>query len=190
MKKVVISLMALLCLSAVASAQSDLSLYPIGKNFGHNGSFQFGLDKSPTAGVCFEYDIPDRMFLTGPCRDIFVLAHYGRPAVHLGGSVGYGLLDVSKSHPVWGVRLGFNIGPAAKAALDRLADNVPALDAVGSFSAPKWAQYVGDITTLDFSGGVRQNPEAGRVRYPYGAQAKVNIPIDDLVALIVSAGGK
>jgi len=68
-KKFVLLLSASVCLPTLAAAQS-LDLLPIGKNFGHDGTWQIALDKSYTGSVCVFYDaaVGDRAFLVGVCR--------------------------------------------------------------------------------------------------------------------------
>jgi hypothetical protein len=166
-----------------APGAPSLDLYPLGKNFGADGSFQFGIDKSATAGVCAGYDVPDHIFLAGPCRDILILAHKGAAVAHLGGFVGYGLADINRSHPYWSARAGVNVGPAVSAALNKLGDGVPAFDALSSYQAPAWASYMGSITTLDYFGGYNGH-------WVHGPQIKADIPIQDLLNLIRAAGGK
>jgi hypothetical protein len=167
----------------VAPAAPSLDIYPIGKNFGSNGTYQIGFDKSQTVGACAGYDIPDHIFLTGPCRDFVILAHNGKSVAHMGGFLGYGLKDLSKSHPYWSARAGVSIGAAASSALNRLADDVPAFDALGAYQAPAWAAYVGKISDVEYFVG---DDFAGHLAH--GPMANFTIPLADIAALIGSFG--
>lgn len=155
----------------------------LGPSFGPDSSWQFGFDKSATAGACAEYNIADRRFEAGPCRDIFLLARTGAKAMHLGGSIMFPLDDFEHKRPAYGTRFGINTGPAARAGLSAISAKVPYLDQLAAYRPPKWASYLGDIASVDFSGSWRPKPVGDEHRFPYGVQAKVDIPLDDLLAL-------
>jgi hypothetical protein len=177
------ALQSLPTVSGTSVDAPSLDLYPLGKSFGKAGAFQFGIDKSATAGVCGGYDIPDHIFLAGPCRDLLVMAHAGKPVAHLGGFVGYGLADINRSHPYWSGRAGINTGGFLSAGLSKLADDVPYFDALSAYQAPAWVSYAGKITTLDYFVGYNGH-------WVHGPGLKADIPLADLLALITAAGGK
>lgn len=145
----------------------------LGKNFGSRGQWQFGFDKSSTAGACAAYVVRAHAVMAGPCRDVFLLARDGAPVFHLGGAILY-----SGSKPNYTGRAGFNIGPAGAAALNQVSERIPYLESLGDVRAPSWAAYVGRITTVDYILGNING------QLDHGPGVKVNIPLADLRGLL------
>lgn len=178
-------LIAMMFFPPLAFAQSaPLDLYKFGGAFGRDKSWQIGLDKSPTAGACMVYDVADKAYLAGPCRDFIILSRRGEAAAHLGYAMLFDLGDMAQAHPAHNLRAGLNVGPAAKAALARVAEKIPALEDLAGYRAPGWAAYLGRITTLDAALGYRPDPAAGQARWPWGFGLKADIPLSDLVTLL------
>lgn len=145
----------------------------LGKNFGNRGEWQFGFDKSPTAGACAAYAVRARVLMAGPCRDVFLLARDGTPVFHLGAAILY-----SGQTPNYTGRAGFNVGPAGAAALNEVSTRIPYLEAVASMHVPSWASYLGKITTVDYM--------VGRIngRLDHGPEVKLDVPLADLRGLL------
>ncbi len=161
-----------------AAAQDSAKLAPadwikIGKNFGNRGQWQFGFDKSATAGACAAYAVRAHAVMAGPCRDVFLLARDGAPAFHLGAAVLY-----SGDTPNYTGRLGLTVGPAAAGALDQLSQRIPIVENLSHVKLPAWASYIGKITTVDYM--------VGRIngQLDHGPEAKVDIPLADLQLLL------
>lgn len=206
MKKLLVAVLMSFPMVAVAMAQTEsdvvvvpspapivtlnLDLYNVGHALGQGGQWQFGIDKSPTAGACVMYDVPDKKLLAGPCRDVLILAHNGQRALHAGGAVLYELNDLAQKHPFYMARAGVNVGPAAHAALVHLSEKIPYLESLADYKAPVWAQYLGSIATVDAAGGYNPNPYSNEVRWPWGAQLKLDFPLADIASLFTSAGVK
>ncbi len=174
---------ALLCCAALARAQAvpapayqlaPSDWYKIGAPFGSRDQWQLGFDKSPTAGSCVMYAVRARFLMAGPCRDVLLLAKDKVPAFHLGGAALY-----SASHtPGYLARVGFTVGPAARAALQYTADRIPYVEAAANWQAPKALAYLGKITTFDYSAG------AVGGQLDHGPSVKVDLPIPDLLSVL------
>jgi len=166
-------------------AISTSSWIKIGGPWGPGQAWQLGFDASPTAGACGFYNAAGKNFIVGVCRDLLIAAHNKRPAMHLGFQFGYDVLDTNKSKPYYLGRFGLSVGPALRNSLTALTDKIPYLDSLSSFKAPAWAQYLGDIASVDAGGG----PGVGH-KPAWGGGLKVDIPLGDLAALISSVGGQ
>ncbi len=146
----------------------------LGGTFGSRDQWQFGFDKSATAGSCAMYAVRAKFLMGGPCRDVFILAKDRIPAFHLGGAALF-----SASHtPGYLARVGFTVGPAAKGLLAFTAEKLPYNEAAAEWSAPAPLAYVGKITTFDYSAGA-----VGGV-FDHGPQVKVDVPLSDLRAIL------
>ena len=163
---------------AASVVSPDSSLTPadwikIGGTFGRGKLWQFGVDKSITAGACAAYAWRAHSALIGPCRDVLILARKSSPVLH----IGFAVLD-SKSKPNYTARIGFNVGPLAAASLNYVRSNIPYLESASGLTAPAWLSYVSSIATLD--------EMVGRIngRLDQGPELKLNIPLSDLAALV------
>lgn len=176
----------LIPISSAVLAPSDW--VKIGGAFGKpdaNGrSWQFGFDKSDTAGGCLGWNMADSEFIGGPCRDVFILAHHQQRALHVGFMFGW---DSSHAHSAIVGRLGINVGPATAASLNYIGDKIPMLEALGSFSAPAPLAYIGKITNFDFMYGPRTNAAPDKHFLVYGPEIQATLPLADLWAMV---GGK
>lgn len=140
------------------------------------GRWKLGLDASASVGACLERELHDGQFLAGPCRDALVLAKDGKPAFHLGAAV---LYNAEHGNATYQARLGFNVGPAAQAALAKTAYYIPALDSILNWKAPPWLSKIGDATTVDFAGGYRPIHDASvNGNWTYGVMVKADVPLD------------
>lgn len=154
--------------------------YKIGGPFGHLGHWQFGLDKSATAGACIGWNFTDREVLGGPCRDALLLARKGVPFAVIGGGLYW---DASHAHSTVVGRGSLRAGPVLRSALDKLGEDVPGLEDLTGWKAPQWIGYIGKITSIDGWGGPRTQPVQGQHRWIGGAGIKADIPLPDLWAL-------
>lgn len=177
--------------TAAAPAPATLSAdswYKLGSAWGPNKAWQAGVDTSPTVGACAFIGAAKGQgpkYIVGPCRDVLLVAKAGRPIYHLGFlALGYDVSDLSHSHPYYLARGGVNIGPAASAFLNGVADRLPYLESALDWQAPAPLQYLGKISTLDAGGGpgIHTKPV-------YGAGVKLDVPTDDIVAVIKAATG-
>lgn len=167
--------------SSVTSAPStSLNLIQLG-HF-NNPRWQFGIDKSATVAGCIQRELKDGQWLAGPCRDIFVLAKDGISRAHLGGAIMY---NAEHGNASYEIRAGIALGPATRAAVDKLAETAPGLEVLTQIKLPKWAAYLTDITTLDFAAGYRPIHTADVVgNWTYGPMAQMNFPLEDLYSLL------
>jgi hypothetical protein len=175
-------------------AVTTLDLYPIGKHFGADGQWQFGIDKSATVGACVQRELHDGQWLGGYCRDIFILAKTIEsadklsvnqvPMFHVGVDA---LYNVQKSNGSYGVRAGFNIGGVAKTMLQKAASELPVLESLANWTAPPFIAYIDQITTIDYGVGWRPIHDSSvKGSLTYGPMAMVNIPLSDVWGLISS----
>lgn len=179
MKKIILTVA--LMAPMMAQAQS-LDLYKLGKNFGSTGQWQFGIDKGATAGACLQREVHDGQWLAGPCRDVLILARNGAKAAHLGAAVMY---NADRGNATYSLRAGVNVGSASKAFLVELSQKAPLLESIGDLKAPKWAAYLGSITTLDYAVGYRPKHNADvKGNWTHGPMFKMDFPLEDLYALI------
>ena len=65
----------------------------------------------------------------------------------------------------------------------QMEDDVPYVESISDWNAPKALQYVGKVSTIDGGGG----PGIG-VKPVYGAALKLNMPIDDVIAFFKFIG--
>lgn len=161
-------------------AAAPASWKPIGRAWGPAASWQFGLDVGATEDNCAAWAVQHHQGLVGACRDVFLLLHNKQRALHLGGEI----LGRSGGGPVYGARLGVNVGPAVSAALDKVADKIPALEELTSWKAPVALSYIGKVSSIDYSallidGGV-----------DHGPGLKVSIPLADLQSLVWRSSSK
>lgn len=145
-------------------------------------SWQFGFDKSATAGVCMARDLAHGAYLGGACRDLFVLAHRQRKTAQLGVLFGW---DSTHAHSAILGRLGVHVGDATAAAANFLADKIPGLEAVAEWKAPPALQYLDKVTEVDGVGGPYRGADRGS--WAYGYEVKADVPLADIWALL---GGK
>lgn len=154
----------------------------IGSAWGPSQSWQFGFDSSKTGAVCAFDGVANHQkpkYIVGPCRDFFILAKNGRPIYHVGLEfLGYDVSDVDHSHPYYLGRAGIAVGPAIHSSLTWVSDKLPYLENIASWSAPKAAQYLGNIATFDIGGG----PGVG-VKPVYGGAMKLTLSIDDVMSI-------
>ena len=167
---------------ATPGASTSLNLYQIGKNWGSSGQWAFGVDKSATAGACVQREVHDGQWLAGPCRDIFVLARHGISTAHMGGAI---MWNAEHGNATYSLRLGVSVGPAARAFLLKASEALPGLENLAAWSPPRFLGYISDIATVDFAGGYRPTHDASvNGNWTYGPMVKLDIPLDDVYALI------
>ena len=187
MKNLALALMLLAAPSCLMA--TGLDLYPIGKNWGGRGQWQFGLDKGLTAGGCIQREIHDGQWLAGPCRDVFVIARKDKNdgemdnMIHLGPYIMY---NAERGNPSYGARLGVTAGNMARAALDELSRSIPILEFYADWKAPPFLQYTRKILTLDYGIAWRPAHTADvNGEFTHGPMVKLDIPLDDLYGLLV-----
>ena len=181
MKNLALALMLLAAPSCLMA--TGLDLYPIGKNRGGRGQWQFGLDKGLTAGGCVQRELNDGQLLAGPCKDVFVLAKNGENVLHLGAYVMY---NAERGNASYGPRLGVTVGPAAKALISKAAEAFPVLEQYADWTPPPFLQYLNKILTLDY--GVAYRPyhtEDVRGNITHGPMCMLTIPLGDIYGLLV-----
>lgn len=152
--------------------------YKIGKNFGNQGHWQFGFDTSLTATACIGYDFVGKAILGGTCRRGLVLARQSVPFMHIGGGV---VWDASHAHGSGILKGGLNVGQTNSAFLDQIGSDVPSLEGLTGWKAPAWAQYLGNITTVDGFGG----PHVDNFKkWSGGVMVDATVPLADIWALV------
>jgi hypothetical protein len=176
---------ALVCFGSLAQAQS-LDLYPVGKNFGSSGQWQFGIDKSAVVGACVQRELHDGQWLAGPCKDVFILAKNGQEVWHLGGAVMY---NAEHGNAVYELKTGVVVGRALQNGLAWVGGHIPLIDdaitSLSQYNPPKFLAYAANITKFDVSGGYRPSHNAQvQGNWGYGGMVTLNIPLDDVYALL------
>jgi hypothetical protein len=170
-----------------APAVQSLDLFQIGNSFGKNKSWEVGIDKSPVLDACIQREVHDGQWLAGPCRDVLVLAKMDasgmlHPVAHLGAAIMY---NAEHGNASFAMRAGVNVGPAAHALLSKMADDIPGLEGISNITLPKWASYIGSVTTIDYAMGYRPVHDASvNGNLTHGPMAKMSIPLDDLYSLV------
>lgn len=172
---------------AAAPAAQSLDLLQIGSSFGKNRAWEVGIDKSPVLDACIQREVHDGQWLAGPCRDVLVLAKLDasgalHPVAHLGAAIMY---NAEHGNASFSMRAGVNVGPAAHALMVKLADDIPGLEGISNITFPKWASYLGSVTTVDYAVGYRPTHDASvNGNLTHGPMAKMSIPLDDLYSLV------
>lgn len=154
-------------------ATPDPNLFPIGPAFGPSKHWQLGIDKSNVAGACAGWAFQAHQAMAGPCRNVLDLDRNQEPTFHAGVALLYGSRNTAVTP-----RLGFNIGPAAKATLQGISDRIPGLEQVSGWQAPGFLQDLGKVSSVDYAmnwiGGKRNDV----------ISAEVDLPVDVLMQLL------
>ena len=141
----------------------------IGHTFGPSDNWQFGLDKSLTAGACGAYAIRSKLYLGGPCRDVLLLTKDQVRVFHLG---------MARLGGLWAGRAGVDVGNFVAAGASYAVNRLPYLESLEGWTLPSWAQYIGKVSKVDYmvlyDGG----------RFDHGPTLKLDIPLADLLDLL------
>lgn len=157
---------------------SKLDLWHIGQPFGREDQWQFGVDRTFTAGACWQREDVNGQWLVGPCRDVFILAKHGQSVAHAGVAVMY---NAEHGNALYELRAGVNVGPFAKYCLNLAVRKIPYAERLAEIRAPKFLVYFGNITTVDYAWGLRlKHDPSVNGRQGRGAMFKMDIPLDDL----------
>lgn len=188
--KILALLFAALSIALSASAQNFQPVkvinaadwYKLGPAFGPAQSWQFGFDKSATAGGCVQRELHDGQWLAGPCRDVLLLAKDGEHRAHLGAAVMY---NAERGNATYSIRAGVNAGPILRATLVLALNRLPYLENVADFQAPKFLAYLGDITTVDYAVGYRPTHSKDVIgNWTHGPMVKLDLPLADVYNLL------
>lgn len=160
----------------------------IGKPFGQNAAWQFGLDTSKMpAGGCVQRELNDGQWLAGPCRDILLLGKQQdsldpKIIFHLGA---YAMANSERANWAYGPRLGINTGQAAKLLFGQVVSNVPYLESLADWKAPAFISYLDKVLTLDYGVGYRPIHKSDvHGNLTHGPMVKLDLPINDVIALL------
>lgn len=149
----------------------------ISPTFGPGDNWQFGIDKSLTAGACAGYAIRSKLFMAGPCRDVLLLAKDKYRVFHLG----FASLQNEGAHPA--LRGGVDVGRFVGLGVNWTVEHVPYLEFIRKLELPGWASYLTHISKVDYFATYD-----GKM-IDHGPMLKVDIPLPDLLALLPTKGG-